>query len=318
MRKIEADLGLNRQIVKGETIPVRNCWHFSTDGNDIDVIFYDEQDFVDGMNRIFVVLASYNIIILAFCLMDNHVHFVLYGSFEDCNRFVHEYVRRTSMHIAKRHSDHNKLANVHIDYQPIGDDLALKRFICYVLKNPTKARLPYLPCDYPWSSGPLYFRNRQTWAVPAYQPDLRMYDSSSSSAPMPYLKKRIMLKTHTPGLEDVMLWDGLVDPAAYVAVDIVERLFYTCRSFTFFMGSTKDEEVESRGGIISRLSIPDSELRQYRNEIVCQLFGLTNPHSLNTQQRIHLARTLHAKYNCSAKQIARVSGLIYNEVKDLI
>ena len=90
-KQIESDLGLNRPFVKGQDIPVKNCWHFSTDGNAVDEIFYCETDFVDGMNRIWIVSRKYNVIILAFSLMDTHVHFVLYGTLEECRRFMHEY-----------------------------------------------------------------------------------------------------------------------------------------------------------------------------------------------------------------------------------
>jgi hypothetical protein len=34
------------------------------------------------------------------------------------------------------------------------------------------------------------------------------------------------------------------------------------------------------------------------------------------QQRLRLARTLRSRYNSSIKQIARLAGLVYDEVKD--
>jgi hypothetical protein len=33
-------------------------------------------------------------------------------------------------------------------------------------------------------------------------------------------------------------------------------------------------------------------------------------------QRLRLARTLRSRYNSSIKQIARLAGLVYDEVKD--
>ena len=70
LRQIVSDLGLDRPFVKGQDIPIKNCWHFSTDGNAVDFMFYDEEDFINGMNRIFVLLLKYDIVILAFILMD--------------------------------------------------------------------------------------------------------------------------------------------------------------------------------------------------------------------------------------------------------
>ena len=77
LRQIVSDLGLDAPFVKGQHIPVKNCWHFSTDGNAVDAIFEDEDDFIDGMNRVYVTLQAYRVIILAFSLMDTHVHFIL-------------------------------------------------------------------------------------------------------------------------------------------------------------------------------------------------------------------------------------------------
>ena len=42
LRRIESDLGLNTPFIKGQAIPIKNCWHFSTDGNAVDVIFKDD------------------------------------------------------------------------------------------------------------------------------------------------------------------------------------------------------------------------------------------------------------------------------------
>ena len=36
LAQIEADLGLNVPFVKGQKIKIKNCWHFSTDGNAVD------------------------------------------------------------------------------------------------------------------------------------------------------------------------------------------------------------------------------------------------------------------------------------------
>ena len=124
------DLGIGVQFIKGETIAVRNCWHFSTDGNAVGTMFYDAADFKDAMNRIAVVTALYNVVILAFVLMDTHVHFVLYGEFDECNRFMHDFIKRTSMSISFRHGERKTMLNLPISHQKIDDLHYLKTVIC--------------------------------------------------------------------------------------------------------------------------------------------------------------------------------------------
>lgn len=284
---IEADLGLNVPFVKGQVITVNNCWHFSTEGTNVDCMFFDEQDFLEGMNRVAALKHLFDVRILAFSLMDTHVHFILYGDFDQCNAFMHEYVRKTSWSISRRHKDRHKLQSVPINHQVIDTDSYLKTAICYVIKNAPVGGIPFSAYDYPWSSGPLYFRAAGYWSSPKW-------------------------------IEEKGSDGEMVFPGRYVDYRLVERIFKTHRSFNYFMCVSKEKDVEERGGIISHLSLPLQELRQRKGEVCQELFGEGSIRHLNTSQRLQLARTLKARYNSSPKQISRVCGLIYDEVKELL
>ena len=56
-------------------------YHCATKGFDHSILFADVREFIAGMNRIGICLAmlrtDHPVIIIAFCLMDNHVHFIL-------------------------------------------------------------------------------------------------------------------------------------------------------------------------------------------------------------------------------------------------
>ena len=110
----------------------------------------------------------------------------------------------------------------------------------------------------------------------------------------------------------------LVFPGEYVAYEVVERVFKTCKSFNYFLCITREEDVDARGGSISLLSIPMQEMRQHKKEVCEELFGTKIVKRLSTDQRLRLARTLRSRYNSSIKQIVRLSGLAYDEVKDLL
>lgn len=284
---IEADLGLNVPFVKGQVITVKNCWHFSTEGTNVDCMFFDEQDFLEGMNRVAALKRLFDIRILAFSLMDTHVHFILYGDFDQCNAFMHEYVRKTSWSISRKHKDRHKLKSVPINHQVIDTDGYLKTAICYVIKNAPVGGIPYSAYDYPWSSGPLYFRAAGHWSSPKW-------------------------------IEEKGSDDAMEFPGRYVDYRLVERIFKTHRSFNYFMCVSREKDVEGRGGVISHLSLPLQELRQHKGEVCKELFGEGSIRHLSTSQRLQLARTLKARYNSSPKQISRVCGLIYDEVKDLL
>ena len=323
-QQIAVDLGLNAPFVKGQNIPVRNCWHFSTDGKYVDFIFFDEDDFIDGMNRIYVVSRSYDILILAFCLMDNHVHFLLYGDFIQCNRFMHEYVRRSSMHISQRHGERHKLNNLPIDYQVIDNDAYLKTAICYIIKNPSQAGLPCTAYDYPWSSCSLYMRATAAlmqnyplvtqWTAPVWaQNGVFVLESNLS-----YRNVRELIKTNEQLEKPVNMVGRLIFPGEYVAWPLVNAIFKTHKSFNYFMSVSRDSDVESSGGAISRLSIPDHQMRQNKVAVCKEIFGVESARTLSTSQRLKLMRVLKHRYDSSPKQLARICGLSYDEVKDMM
>ena len=313
LRQIEMDLGLNYAgpFVKGQEISVKNCWHFSTDGNVVDEIFYNEDDFIAGMNRIYIVSKGYDVIILAFSLMDTHLHFILYGAREECNRFMHDYVRRTSRYIAVTYGDSHKLKDVPIHYQTIDTERYLKTAICYTIKNAPVAGIPFMGWDYPWSSGPLYFRRSSVWGTPVWLGQMKALDPGKVS-------QRRTLRTKQYQYEPVRMMGDIVFPGEYVAFEVVERLFRTCRSYNYFLCTSREDDVDGRGGMLSRLSIPMQEMRQHKKELCKELFGVSSVRLLDTPRRIRLARALRTRYNSSVKQIVRLCGLIYDEVKGLI
>lgn len=308
------DIGLDMGFVRGHNKQVRRCWHFCTDGASVDSFFNDEPDFYAGMNRIFFVRRNYETLVLAFCLMDTHVHFVLWGEYAECNRFIHEYIRRTSIYMANVRGESRWLDSIPVNCQAVTDERYLKTAICYVIKNPPVAGVSYIANDYPWSSGPLYFRSHGTWASPAWLGEMycvRPHFGRNEQRRLFHTKEEL-----PPGTR--VMAGNLIFPGEYVAFQIVESLFCTCRSFNYFMCVSKEDDIESREGLISRLSIPLRELRQYRDDLCKDYFGSAGLQGLDTARRLRLARGLRSKYNCSVKQVCRVCGLAWSEVGSLI
>lgn len=231
LEELTSDLGLNNPFVKGKDNPVRRCWHFCTDGNAVDIIFYDETDFINGMNRIYVTLQKYRVVILAFSLMDNHLHFVLYGDFDECNRFMHDYVRRTSHDISVRHGLQHKLENVPINHHVVDTDFYLKTVVCYTIKNAPVAGIRYNAWSYPWSSGPLYFNRPGYWCSPGW---LTATGGTITTDSLGLRARLAALKTkETPAFSARMI-GPVVFPGDYVAYEIVEQLFQDPQEFQLF------------------------------------------------------------------------------------
>lgn len=129
-------------------------WHICTDGLSREIIFKSEADFIIGMNGVPVYSFHFDVRIMAFCLMSNHVHFITYGSGTGCKGFIRGYRKRlsclTDMHAAS------------VSIKLIDDTDYLMKAIGYVLRNPVGAGEKVLPTTYRWGSGPLYFNDART------------------------------------------------------------------------------------------------------------------------------------------------------------
>lgn len=66
------------------------------------------------------------------------------------------------------------------------------------------------------------------------------------------------------------------------------------------------------------LSLPMQEMRQHKNDLCYEMFGHRSTNRLDVQQRLRLARALRTKYHSSLKQIVRLCGLVYDEVKGIL
>lgn len=310
---LKSDLGIGSPFIPGQDTPVKNCWHFFSNGDDVDIMFAEECDYIYGMNRIYTVVIKYDIVILSFVLMSTHFHFVLYGSLEECKSFVHEFNRNISQYISKIRGEKHKLLGIDISYQSIETDSYLKNAICYTIKNPLSAGLPFLATNYPWSSGPLYFCSEESWGS-LYWTTLIKKSISLEECNSRQVRHFLSSNSYN-GFHARMIGD-LVFPGDYVDYRTVEELFKTHKAFHYFL--SKNNDVKEEESIISHLSMPLKELRQRRDELIRELFGPVTLNKLNMSQRVRVARMLRKGFVCSPKQIAKSCSLVYDEVKNLL
>ena len=75
-------------------------FHVYTKGLNKNLLFSCDEDFIYGMNLIPKCLRGTDIRLLAFCLMDNHLHFILGAPRDACNRFIVNYKRNLGAFLA--------------------------------------------------------------------------------------------------------------------------------------------------------------------------------------------------------------------------
>ena len=82
--------------------------------------FREDEDFRVAMNFVAIQAATtLDVVVLAFILMSNHVHFVLLGTEEDVEAFINAFKQRYSMYYQRKYGVKEFLRHNGVDKQPI-------------------------------------------------------------------------------------------------------------------------------------------------------------------------------------------------------
>ena len=127
-------------------------YHITQRGNFQQVVFLEDEDWRFYLDRLSQYSCKWKLDILAYCLMNNHVHLVviprekssLAKSLGTLNMCYSQYFN-------KKHDRQGHLWQARF-YSAIMDDGHLYATVRYVEQNPTRAGLVQYPWDWAWSS----------------------------------------------------------------------------------------------------------------------------------------------------------------------
>ena len=270
--------------------------------------FMDEEDFRVAMNYVAIQAAACpEVVVLAFILMSNHVHFVLKGREEDVVAFVNGFKQRYSLYYYKKHRVNALLHRNALDVKLIPyDDEAVERVLAYVQMNCVAANICSHPSQYPWGTGNSFFNldagrgkrigqlSRRAWK--------RMAHSDWSAIPENW---NINEK-------------GYVEPASYVDVRTVESFFRSPKRMNYFYNSSS--KAKKRLGL-SEDGIPDfsdQTILAALPDLYRSLFQKESFAELNLEEKKECVRQIRFRFSADAHQIARVCGITYDEAARLL
>ena len=181
-------------------------YHFCTNGLLKNLLFVSDQDYIYAMNAIaFSKLKYPSVNILAFCIMNNHVHFIFDCEENEGRNFMIYYKRRIGMYLHDLYPNERNLIGADVACKKMSDPDYIVKAIAYVLRNPLSAGIKLVPNEYRWSSACLYFGSRVF---------VQCRQNPTGDSFMTYKKQ--MLKTHCALPEQ---WhidnDGLIFPGDY-------------------------------------------------------------------------------------------------------
>lgn len=278
----------------------KRYFHVYTKGLEDDVIFRNREDFVVGMNYVAVALKIAGVDILAFVLMSNHFHFLIYGDRLSALKFIDAYKRLISRYIRNTYGVAKSLRAVDTGCSEVElNDEALKRIVAYILNNPVKAGVNCFPQNYEWGSGKCYFSNFD------YKQNSRQLSELGVREQYRILHSEVKLDT-----DYRINSEGYIEPESYIRKDIVENIFRRARSFEYFLSiSNRDSKEESKQVVFS-----DTLVLSGVNEILDKRYESVPVSELNEQNRHKLLLEVRKQFNAPPKQLARVLGLTLQEV----
>ena len=262
--------------------------------------FRDEEDFKVAMNYVAIQAALCpDVIVLAFILMSNHVHFVLKGKREDVEAFVNSFKTRYSLYLQKKYGVNEFLRRNHVDVKYIPyEDEAVERAIAYVQMNCVAANICAYANQYMWGTGGVFFN-------PSVVRGKRIGDMSERS-----ISKLLHSEFKEVPPDWIVGEDCFILPQNFVDVKEVEALFRTPKRMNYFLNSSSKAR--------KRLEV-DENLPAFRDQTILvnlpdlcsSLFQKYSFGQLSPDQQKETVKQIRFRFSADPNQIARVCGINY-------
>ena len=258
-------------------------------------IFRSEADFIYGVNTLAIGTRKFQVIILCYTLMDNHLHILVKGSAENCAAFFKWVLHRLSLMLKSRYGISGLLKVNDTDVQVVTDNNMLMNEVAYLLRNAYKARMAS-PLSYPWAPFEVFFN-----------PYLdRLKGDRFRSADF----ARQILGTHADIPPEWEHLNGRILNKCFVDFRSVEEMFGNSVIFFDRVRKYDTESIIAQAhGVEEQLTFTDSEMQE-KVQVVCQKeWHVDSPHQLGRKDLLQLARTLARRFAAPKKQIVRLLGI---------
>ena len=322
-------------------------YHVCTDGNQLSWMFKDDEDFRNGINRLAICSFALKLSIICFILMDNHVHFVFYGTLSQCKDFISRYKSAISRWIEEKYGISRYLSNLSSEIIPIESEEALMETVAYIDRNSIMAGYKFLPCDYPWGSAKYMFR--EDCARSSYKKgglvkkdaytvlsrtelgnisaekcasaedvvSIKEIASIKEVAELQVVECRALIKSRKqiPSHWEVDKY-GMIMPYCFLALDVLNKLFVSPLRYLYFLSKKLEGKIEMVQGVKSFIS--DKEMRTITGTIAKEMFEVDDVKALDFESKILLARKLRYQYASTPRQVSRMLSLDVGTLSEFI
>lgn len=270
------------------------------------MIFRNRREFIMGINYVALCHLKCNVRILCFCLMGNHFHFILSGSYQECWKFGNEYKRMCGMMMKRTQESDAGMKDVELQVKEITNMSYLEYAIAYVLRNPVVAGFRIMPHQYEWGSGDMYFRS-------SYIASGRRADSFSIKELSRMLNSNIKIPGHY-----IIDESGIISPLNYIDYKAVEDIFKHPSRLLGLLSAKKETEFEIFMGVADNYTPDIEELKDSVRELIRVEFGVKAVSQLSMEQKVLLCGLMRRNFRASRKQIALITRLNMETINKVV
>lgn len=126
-------------------------YHIVARGVGQQIIFETDSDRIRYLDSLQKLVKESECNLLAWCLMDNHVHLLLAAPLEELSNLMRRLNSGYALYFNLVHERSGHLFQDRFHSEPIDSDSYLMTVVRYIHQNPIKARMT-TDCRYPWSS----------------------------------------------------------------------------------------------------------------------------------------------------------------------
>ena len=262
------------------------------------LLFACESDFMDGANMVAVSVHELALRLLADVEMNNHLHFVFEGAYEQVLVFVERFRKMMSRYqLAKGNPSLNRWD---IQIKSIDNLKYLRNALLYVFRNPSVAMRNCTPLGYKWSSAQLMFNE-----------NLYRYSQGVPYNILTYREKRLIAHSRELILPDsYRVLDGMILRECFVDYKRAESFFESAHQFFYQLGRKVESDAETARWIGEKILLPNEDVFG----IVSAWYNVQKTSLLSTNQRLEAARRMKAELMSNNKQIAQVLRIPIEQV----
>lgn len=272
--------------------------HLYTKALKEDLLFRSEEELNAALNILGLSVIECNVCLLAFALMNNHMHLIFEASQEDaveCYRLI-----QARLAVSFRREGRQALAQAAVpEAVPIDSLKQLRDEIAYVVRNPFVDRTNVNLFAYKWCSGYLYFNDLLDWLPKGIPADKMSFD-----------QRRAFKHSRDASIDPrLRVLDGTAMPVSFVSYKRAMSFFENARQFVQCVMKNVEAQVEIAKRLGEDFLLDDTELWSIARRICRSQYKVEKPKELASEDRARLIKTLKYDYTASNQQIARCLGL---------